>query len=50
MTFVHLTTDAGIATVRLERGKVNALNEQVVDELSSCLRELEKDPAVRGVL
>jgi enoyl-CoA hydratase/carnithine racemase len=50
MTFVHLTTDAGIATVRLERGKVNALNEQVVAELSSCLRELEKDPAVRGVL
>lgn len=50
MTFVHLQTREGIAAVRLERGKVNALNEQVVDELSRCLRELESDPAVRGVL
>jgi len=50
MTFVHLDIHEGIATVRLERGKVNALNEQVVDELSSCLRGLESDPTVRGVL
>ena len=50
MTFVHLDIHEGVATVRLERGKVNALNEQVVDELSSCLRRLESDPAVRGVL
>ena len=50
MTFVHLNIQQGIATVRLERGKVNALNEQVVDELSSCLRELGTDPAVGGIL
>jgi enoyl-CoA hydratase/carnithine racemase len=50
MTFVHLDIHEGVATVRLERGKVNALNEQVVDELSTCLRGLETDPAVRGVL
>jgi len=50
MTFVHLDIREGLATVRLERGKVNALNEQVVDELASCLRGLETDPAVRGVL
>ena len=47
---MHLDIHEGIATVRLERGKVNALNEQVVDELSSCLRGLESDPTVRGVL
>ena len=50
MTFVHLEVRDGLASVRLERGKVNALNEQVVDELSSCFRELEADPAVRGIL
>jgi Delta3-Delta2-enoyl-CoA isomerase len=50
MTFVHLDIHEGVATVRLERGKVNALNEQVVDELSTCLRGLETEPAVRGVL
>ncbi len=50
MSFVHLDIQQGLATVRIERGKVNALNEQVVDELSRCLRGLETDPAVRGVL
>ncbi|HZJ54985.1 MAG TPA: enoyl-CoA hydratase/isomerase family protein [Myxococcaceae bacterium] len=50
MTFVNLEVREGIATVRIERGKVNALNEPLVDELSRCLRELEDDPAVRGVL
>jgi enoyl-CoA hydratase/carnithine racemase len=50
MTFVHLEVREGLATVRLERGKVNALNEQVVDELSRCFRDLEADPAVRGIL
>lgn len=50
MTFVHLEVREGIVTVRLERGKVNALNEQVVDELAGALRVLEADPAMRGVL
>ena len=50
MTFVHLEVRDGHATVRLERGKVNALNEQVVDELTGCFRELEANPVVRGIL
>ena len=50
MTFVRLDIQEGLVTVRLERGKVNALNEQVVDELASCLRRLESDPAVRGII
>jgi Delta3-Delta2-enoyl-CoA isomerase len=50
MTFVRLNIQGGIAEVRLERGKVNALNEQVVDELSGCFRELASDSRVRGTL
>ncbi len=50
MRFVHLEIREGVAAVRLERGKVNALNEEVVDELSRSFRALEADPAVRGVL
>jgi enoyl-CoA hydratase/carnithine racemase len=50
MRFVRLTTHDGIAEVRLERGKVNALNEQVVDEFSGCFRELAGDSQVRGIL
>ena len=50
MSFVHVDIREGLAFVRLERGKVNALNEQVVDELASSLRDLESEPAVRGIL
>ena len=50
MTFVHLDIEEGLVTVRLERGKVNALNEQVVDELARCLRDLSSDPTVRGIV
>jgi enoyl-CoA hydratase/carnithine racemase len=50
MKFLQLDIQEGLVTVRLERGKVNALNEQVVDELASCLRSLETDPTVRGII
>src|SRR5262249_62217553 len=50
MASVRLSIEEGIAEVRLERGKVNALNEQVVDELAGCFRELANDAQVRGIL
>jgi enoyl-CoA hydratase/carnithine racemase len=40
----------GIATITLQRGKVNALNEQLVDELRHRLESLEKDSSVRSVI
>ncbi len=40
----------GIATITLQRGKVNALNELLVDELHHGLERLEKDSAVRSVI
>ena len=50
MRHLHVSTDQGLAEVRLERGKVNALNEEVVDELADCFRRLAADPAVRSVV
>ena len=50
MRFLHLDIREGLVTVRLERGKVNALNGEVVDELATCLSSLGSDPAVRGVV
>ncbi len=50
MVFIRQNIQGGIAEVRLERGKVNALNEQVVDELSGCFRDLADDSRVRGIL
>lgn len=50
MSYVHVSTDNGLAEVRLERGKVNALNEAVVDELAECFQRLAAEPAVRSIL
>lgn len=50
MDFVSLTMNEGIARVALSRGKVNAINEKVVDELTDCFRALCYDPAVKAVI
>jgi len=48
----HLTSERseGITTVRLNRGKVNALNESVVDELTACFREIAEDREAKAVI
>jgi len=43
MSFVEVEHSNGIATVRLSRGKVNALNGTIVDELRERLHALEGD-------
>ena len=50
MDFVGLTMNEGIARITLCRGKVNAINETVVDELTDCFRKLSYDPGVRAVI
>jgi enoyl-CoA hydratase/carnithine racemase len=50
MEFVLVSKDDGIATLTLSRGKVNALNEAMIDELDVRLRELEGTGDVRGVI
>jgi enoyl-CoA hydratase/carnithine racemase len=50
MRHVHVSTDEGLAEVRLERGKVNALDEEVVEELAECLRRLATDASTRSVV
>ena len=50
MSFTELETSDGIATVFLARGKVNALNGEVVAELRGRLEELEGDSSVRAVV
>lgn len=41
MNFVKVEIHEGIATVVLNRGKVNALNGEFVDELKECFKALE---------
>lgn len=50
MSFIGLRRQAGIALLTLQRGKVNALNEAVVEELISRLEDLETDRSAKGVV
>ena len=50
MGLAQISTEDGIATVTLARGKVNAIDEAGVEELRECLGALEQDPAVRAVV
>jgi enoyl-CoA hydratase/carnithine racemase len=48
--FVRLETAGGIGTIRLDRPPVNALNEQVQDEIRAAADAAAADPAVRAVV
>jgi enoyl-CoA hydratase/carnithine racemase len=50
MQYLQSTDDQGIVTVTLSRGKVNALNEAVIDEMAGCFKELAVDAGVRAVI
>ena len=50
MNFVALTIDQGLAVVTMQRGKVNALNEIMVNEVTSLFQDLQAHPEVRAVI
>jgi len=50
MHFVEVSKEEQVATVVLSRGKVNALNEALVEELKTCFEELADDEDVRAVI
>ena len=50
MSSIQISTSGGIATVTLNRGKVNAFNESMVEEIQSCFEELRKDQTVRAII
>ncbi len=50
MQCVELLQEENLALVTLNRGKVNALNDEVVEELTSCLEKLAADVSVAAVI
>lgn len=50
MGFVQLSTHEGVAEVTFARGKVNALNEQAVEELRECFEKLAGDLGVKAII
>ena len=50
MNSVLSSKEKGMATVTLRRGKVNALNEPMVEELTEAFQNLDKDDTVNSVI
>ncbi|MEN6439059.1 MAG: enoyl-CoA hydratase/isomerase family protein [Syntrophobacter sp.] len=50
MEFVTLKKEFGIATIVLARGKVNALNETVVEEIGNHLARIETDDSLGSII
>jgi enoyl-CoA hydratase len=48
--FVQVQTDQAVATIRLDRPPMNALNAQVQDELAAAAAQVTADSAVRAVI
>jgi len=48
--YVNVSMKEGIVRAELARGKVNAINEAVVDEMMGRFQEFSADPAVRAVI
>ncbi|MCO6007540.1 enoyl-CoA hydratase-related protein [Actinoallomurus purpureus] len=48
--FVRVEVEKAVATIRLDRPKMNALNAQVVAELAEAAQVVDTDPAVRAVV
>jgi enoyl-CoA hydratase/carnithine racemase len=48
--FVRVETDQSIATIRLDRPPMNALNGQVQDEIAAAAAQVGADPAVAAVI
>ena len=47
---VRVESADGIATIRLDRPKMNALNAQVQDEIGDAAAQVSADPAIRAVI
>lgn len=50
MDFIESQRSGGIATLTLRRGKVNALNGAVINQLRGTLKTLECDPEVKAIV
>ena len=48
--FVRVERDQGVATIRLDRPKMNALNAQVQDEIAAAALEVDADPETCAVV
>ncbi len=50
MNFLKITQKQEYAIVQMQRGKVNALNLEMVEEIRSTFKSLDADDSIRGVI
>lgn len=50
MGFIQLSKDGQVAILTIKRGKVNALNEELIDELHGKLKQIEKIEKFRALI
>ncbi len=50
MEYISRTSHDGVATVVIRRGKVNAFNDTVIEEMSRTFKELASDPTIRSII
>ena len=50
MDFIEIQKSDGIVTLMIKRGKVNALNNTVIDEMRVLLKAFERDPEVKSII
>lgn len=50
MSHVLVVKDQGIVTLTLSRGKVNALNEVVIEELHECFKGIETEGSLKAAI
>ncbi len=50
MNHLQITQKENYAILQLDQGKVNALNQALINEIRHAIRVFEEDPAVRGII
>lgn len=50
MNTLKITVQDRVAIISLDRGRSNAINEEMVDELEKMIRNIEKDDQIGGVI
>jgi 3,2-trans-enoyl-CoA isomerase len=50
MSTFQITTSNGLATLTLDRGRSNPINHQMVKELVACIKQLNEDNSVGGLI
>ena len=50
MSFINITNEDHVSHVYLDRGRSNALNQQMLEELGASVAAAQSDPAIEGLI